>query len=86
MMKTIYKRLFYNNPYNYPFDINLITSILFLRELFETKDIKYLSKIQGYITDHQKQCNNFNCACKLLTMKNGNNKDGQFDFIEDLNK
>ena len=42
MMKIINKRLFYNNPYNYPFDLNLITSILFIRELFENKNMKYL--------------------------------------------
>jgi hypothetical protein len=66
MMKTINKRLFYNNPYNYPFDINMIRSVLFLRELFENKNMKYLSIIQGYIIEHQKQCSNYNCVCKLL--------------------
>ena len=29
MMETINTRMFYKNPYNYPFDSNMITSILF---------------------------------------------------------
>ena len=86
MMKILKKRLFYNNPYNYPFDNNMITSILFLRELFETKNMKCLCILQGYIIEHQKQCINYNCACKLLIIKNSTNNNEQFIFVDDLNK
>ena len=84
MMKRINKRLFYNNPYNCPFDIDLINSILFLRELFEKNNMKYLNKIRQYIIEHQKQCLNYNCACKIIKINNNKNKDKQISFIDDL--
>ena len=86
MMKIIHKRLFYNNPYNYPFDVNLINSVLFLRELFENKNEKYLSKIQDFIITHQKNCINYNCACKLLIIKNNKNEVEHISFTDELNK
>ena len=86
MLKIINKRLFYNNPYNYPFDNNIIISVLFLRELFENKNMAFLTTIQRYIIEHQKQCKNFNCACKLIIMKYNKDDNEQFAFIDDLNK
>ena len=86
MIKIINKRLFYKNPYNYPFDNNLIISILFIRDLFENNNAKYLCKIQGYIIEHQKQCLNYNCACKIIKIENKIKKGIEINFIDDLKK
>ena len=86
MMKIINKRIFYNNPYNHPFDNEVINSVWFLRELFEQKNMKYLSKIYGFIIDHQKQCSNVNCACKIIKLKANINKGDKAVFTEDLLK
>ena len=85
MMKTIYKRLFSNNPCTQSFNDNLSNSVLFIRELFEQKDMKYLSKINGYIIEHQKQCSNYNCGCRII-ISNNIKKPDNISFIEDLKK
>ena len=86
MMKIIYKRLFYNNPYNHPFDNDMINSVLFLRELFEQKNMKYLSKIFGYIIEHKQQCSNYNCGCKIIKIKDNIKKDDKAVLLDDLLK
>ena len=85
MLKTLKKRLFYNNPYNHPFDTNLTNSVLFLRELFEKRNMKYLSKIYDAFVEHKKQCTNNNCGCKIINIKNNIEKGDRMLFIKDLN-
>ena len=86
MMKKIKKRLFYNNPCNTPFDSNMTNSILYIREIFEQKNLKYLNQIQEYIIKHQKQCSNFHCGCKIIKIKNNFQIGDKLAFIEDLIK
>ena len=86
MLKILNKRLFYNNPYNHPFDINMINSFLFLKELFEQKNMKYLSKVHLLFVEHKRQCTNFNCGCKIIKIKNNLLKGDKMIFIEDLNR
>ena len=84
MMKIIYQRIFNNNSYKEPFDNNIIISVCFLRELFEQKNMKYLSRIKEFLLDHQNKCLNFNCACKIVKIKTNISKGNKVDFIEDL--
>ena len=68
MMKLIKKKIF-NNPYNNQFDKELNDSILFIREMHENKNKKFLSKINKLFIEHKKNCSNNNCACKLIPIK-----------------
>ena len=86
MMKIINKRIFYNNPYILPFDINMINSVLFIRELFAQKNMKYLGKIHDFIIEHQKQCTNYNCGCKILKIKHNIKNGDKISLLEDLMK
>ena len=86
MIKTIRKRIFYNNPYNHPFDIHLINSILFIRELFSKKNMKYLNKINGFLIEHKKQCSNNNCGCKIIKTEYNIKKGDKIGLLEDLKK
>ena len=84
MMKILKKRLFYNNPYNHPFDVSMVNSVLFLRELFEKRNMKYLSKIYAVFEDHKRQCTNNNCGCKIISIKNSIEKGDKMLFLQDL--
>ena len=64
----------------------MINSVWFLRELFEQKNMKYLSKIYGFVIEHQKQCSNLNCGCKIIKLKANINNGDKAVFIEDLVK
>ena len=83
MMKKIKKRLFYNNPHRLSFDNKLIDSILFIREIFEEKNMELINKLIEYYSKHKKQCINYNCGCKLIKIKN-NIKEGQANFIDEI--
>ena len=61
-------------------------SILYIREVFEHKNLKYLNQIQNYIIRHQKQCSNFHCGCQIIQIKNKCKIGDKFAFIEDLIK
>ena len=84
MMKLIKKKIF-NNPYNNQFDNELNDSVLFIRELYENKNKKYLSQINILFIEHKKNCSNNNCACKLIMLKNMSINRGKFS-IEDMIK
>ena len=86
MMKTIKKRLFCNNPCSQSFDDNMSNSVLFIRELFEQKNMRYLSKINGCIKEHTNQCSNYNCGCRIINNISNIKKTEQIAFIEDLIK
>ena len=85
MMKIIKKKIF-NNPYNSQFDNELNDSILFIRELHKNKKVKYLSQINDLFIDHKKNCNNNNCACKLIILKKINIKTEQYTLDDMLKK
>ena len=70
MIKTIKRRLFYNNPQNLPFDKKLIASILFIREKIGEKNYKYINKIVDYLNKHKKLCINQNCGCRIIKINN----------------
>ena len=87
MMKMIKKKIF-NNPYNNQFDKELNDSILFIREIYENKNKKYLSHINLLFIEHKKNCSNNNCACRLILLKNINTYKEKFnheDMIKKLN-
>ena len=87
MIRKIRKRLFYSNPYSLPFNNNLITSILYLRELIQQKKIKYLEQINEFLIVHKKQCINFNCGCKIISIKNNCIEGDKIYFLdESINK
>jgi hypothetical protein len=64
----------------------MINSVLFLRELFEKRNMKYLSKIYALLVEHKKQCTNNNCGCKIISIKNNIEKGDKMLFIKDLNE
>ena len=71
MLKMIKKKIF-NNPYNNQFDKEMNDSILFIREMYENKNKKFLSKINRLFIEHKRNCSNNNCACKLINLKFSN--------------
>lgn len=85
MIKVINKKIF-NNPYNSQFDNELNDSVLFIRELYKNKKIKYLSQINNLFIDHKKNCTNNNCACKLVILKKINIKSEKFTLDEMFKK
>ena len=66
LTKITRKRLFYNNPASIPFDNNLITSILFLREIIKEKKYSQLNKFIEFFIEHKNQCMNINCGCRII--------------------
>ena len=94
-LKTIYlklltkitrKRLFYNNPASIPFDNNLITSILFLRELIKDKKYSQLNKIIEFFIEHKNQCININCGCRIIKININTKIRNKFDCEDNLIK
>ena len=86
MIKIIRISLFYNNPSNRSFDTHMTNSILFLGELFDKKNVRYLTNIYHYIIWHQKECPNYHCGCKIIKMKKMNSKEDDNLFIDELLK
>ena len=82
MIKKIKKRIFNSNPNNIPFDNNLINSVLFIREIIQEKNIKYINKIGEYLIKHKKQCLNFSCGCKIIQISNKTKNLGNIDFVD----
>ena len=85
MMNLVKKKIF-NNPYNSQFDKELNDSILFIREIYKNKNIKYLSQINNLFIEHKKNCSNNNCACKLIMLKKIKINNGQFSLEEMIKK
>ena len=84
MIKKIKKRIFNSNPNNIPFDNSLINSVLFIREIIERKNMKYINKIGEYLRKHKEKCLNFSCGCKILEMKNKIKNLDKIDFIDNF--
>ena len=82
MIKNVDKKIF-NNMYNNQFNKELNDSILFIRELFENKNKKYLSEINKLFIEHKKNCSNNNCGCKIIILKNCDKNNELFN-LEDL--
>ena len=85
MIKVIKKKIF-NNPYNNQFDNELNDSILYIREKYENKNKKFLSKINKLFIEHKKNCTNNNCACKLIVLNKIKGSREIFSFDELVKK
>ena len=85
MMKLIRKKIF-NNPYNNQFDKELNDSILFIREMYENKNKKFLSQINILFIEHKKNCSNNNCACRLIILKRLKKNNDLFNLEETIKK
>ena len=85
MVKLIRKKIF-NNPYNNQFDKELNDSILFIREMHENKNKKFLSQINELFIEHKKNCSNNNCACKLIVLKKLKKNNDLFNLEEVIKK
>jgi hypothetical protein len=86
LIKITRKRLFYNNPASIPFDDNLITSILFLRELIKDKKYSQLNKIIEFFIEHKNQCVNNNCGCRIIKININSKIRNKFDCEDNLIK
>ena len=85
MIKLIRKKIF-NNPYNNQFDKELNDSILFIREMYENKNKKFLSQINILFIEHKKNCSNNNCACRLIILKRLKKNNDLFNLEETIKK
>ena len=86
MMKKIKKRLFKNNSNNLTFDKSICTSIHFLKEIIEQKDMKLLNILNDFMIEHKICCLNNNCGCKIIEINEHIKKRQNIFFVDDLIK
>ena len=86
LTKITRKRLFYNNPISIPFDNNLITSILFLREIIKDKKYSQINTFIEFFIDHKNQCINSNCGCRIIKININSKIIDKFDCEDNLIK
>ena len=79
LLKIARKRLFYNNPLSLSCDNNLITSILFIREIIKEKNYSQLNLIIEFFIDHKRQCINNSCGCRIINININNKISDKYD-------
>ena len=88
MLREMKKKLFLNTSNNYTFNKNLVSNLLYIKELMELEKNKVLVKVLKFLHNHQNFCNNKHCGCKVIKITSCKESDiyqNLNDYLKQIN-